>query len=38
MEVECLGYCDLAPCLQVNFDYYEKVTPESVNKIIEGLK
>jgi NADH-quinone oxidoreductase subunit E len=38
MEVECLGYCDLAPCLQVNFDYYEKVTPESVDKIIEGLK
>ena len=23
-EVECLGYCDLAPCLQVNFDYHER--------------
>jgi NADH-quinone oxidoreductase subunit E len=38
MEVECLGYCDLAPCLQVNFDYHEKVTKEGVDQLIEGLK
>ena len=38
MEVECLGYCDLAPCLQVNFDYHENVTAEGVDKIIETLK
>jgi NADH-quinone oxidoreductase subunit E len=37
VEVECLGYCDLAPCLQVNFDYHEKVTPEGVDEIIAGL-
>ena len=37
-EVECLGYCDLAPCLQVNFDYHERVTPERVDEIIDGLK
>ena len=37
MEVECLGYCDLAPCLQVNFDYHEKVTTESVDRLIESL-
>jgi len=37
-EVECLGYCDLAPVLQVNFDYYEKVTPDRVEEIIEGLR
>lgn len=37
MEVECLGYCDLAPCLQVNFDYHEKVTPESLDQLIESL-
>jgi NADH-quinone oxidoreductase subunit E len=36
-EVECLGYCDLAPCLQVNFDYHEKVTKDSVDEIIAGL-
>ena len=37
-EVECLGYCDLAPCLQVNFDYHEKVTTTDVEKLIEDLK
>ena len=36
-EVECLGYCDLAPVLQVNFDYHEKITPERVDEIIAGL-
>ena len=36
--VECLGYCDLAPVLQVNFDYHEKVTTESVDKLLDGLK
>jgi NADH-quinone oxidoreductase subunit E len=36
-EVECLGYCDLAPVLQVNFDYHEKVTPESVDEIVARL-
>ena len=38
VEVECLGYCDLAPCLQVNFDYHEKITPEGVDRLIDGLK
>lgn len=36
-EVECLGYCDLAPVLQVNFDYHERVTPQSVDEIVEKL-
>jgi NADH-quinone oxidoreductase subunit E len=36
-EVECLGYCDLAPCLQVNFDYHERVSVESADKLIDGL-
>lgn len=38
MEVECLGYCDLAPVMQVNFDYHEKLTTKEVDKIIDGLK
>jgi len=38
MEVECLGYCDLAPVMQVNFDYHEKITKKEVDKIIDGLK
>ena len=36
-EVECLGYCDLAPVLQVNFDYHEQVTPQSVDDIVGKL-
>ena len=37
-EVECLGYCDLAPVLQVNFDYHEQITLERTDEIIETLK
>lgn len=37
-EVECLGFCDLAPVLQVNFDYYEKITPDRTEEIIDSLK
>ena len=36
-EVECLGYCDLAPVLQVNFDYHEQVSTSSVDEIISKL-
>jgi NADH-quinone oxidoreductase subunit E len=36
-EVECLGYCDLAPVLQVNFDYHEQVTPDRVDEIVGNL-
>lgn len=37
-EVECLGYCDLAPVLQVNFDYHEQIGKEGVDKLIEELR
>jgi NADH-quinone oxidoreductase subunit E len=36
-EVECLGYCDLAPCLQVNFAYHERVTTETVDELLRTL-
>jgi len=36
-EVECLGYCDLAPVLQVNFEYHEQVTPDRVDEIVANL-
>ena len=36
-EVECLGYCDLAPCLQVNFTYHERVTTETVDELLQTL-
>ncbi|MEJ7709513.1 MAG: NADH-quinone oxidoreductase subunit NuoE [Pyrinomonadaceae bacterium] len=36
-EVECLGSCGTAPMLQVNFDYYENLTPEKVDQILTSL-
>jgi NADH-quinone oxidoreductase subunit E len=36
-EVECLGACVNAPAAQINFDYYEDLTPESLTRILEDL-
>lgn len=37
-EVECMGSCGTAPMLAVNEDYYENLSVEKVNKLIEDLK
>ena len=37
-EVECIGACTGAPAMQVNYDYYENLTPEKVDALIEELK
>ncbi len=37
-EVECLGACCGAPAMQVNYDFYENLTPERVDRLIEELK
>jgi len=36
-EVECLGACVNAPVAQINFDYYEDLTPESFTKVLADL-
>ncbi|MEA1888826.1 MAG: NAD(P)H-dependent oxidoreductase subunit E [Pseudomonadota bacterium] len=36
-EVECLGACGGAPMMQVNKDYHENLTPDSIDSILEGL-
>lgn len=36
-EVECLGACSNAPVVQVNDDYYEDLSPESLKEILEAL-
>lgn len=38
MPVQCLGSCDTAPVVQINEDYYEKLTPEKFREIIRKLK
>jgi len=33
-EVECIGACTGAPAIQVNYDYYENLTPNSTAKLL----
>ena len=36
-EVECLGACVGAPAIQIGDTYYEKLTPEMIDKILVDL-
>jgi NADH-quinone oxidoreductase subunit E len=35
VEVECLGACVNAPMVQINYDFYEDLTPESFNRVLD---
>lgn len=37
-EVECMGSCGTAPMIAVNEDYYENLTKEKVDEILDSLK
>ena len=37
-EVECMGSCGTAPMIAVNEDYYENLSKEKVEEILESLK
>lgn len=37
-RVECLGACGGAPMMQVNDDYFENLTHDEVDELIEGWK
>jgi len=36
-EVECIGACTGAPALQVNYDFFENITPLKFDRLIEDL-
>lgn len=36
--VECLGSCGTAPMMQIGFDYYEDLTVEKVDEILDACK
>ncbi len=36
-EVECLGACVNAPMVQINYDYYEDLTPDSFTRILNEM-
>jgi NADH-quinone oxidoreductase subunit E len=37
-EVECIGACCWAPAIQVNYDFYDDLTTEKVDQILEDYK
>ncbi|KAK4168856.1 thioredoxin-like [2Fe-2S] ferredoxin-domain-containing protein [Cladorrhinum sp. PSN259] len=38
IEVECLGACVNAPMVQINDEYYEDLTPETIKSLLTALK
>jgi NADH-quinone oxidoreductase E subunit len=38
LEVECLGSCGTSPVIQINEDYYEDLTVEKLDRILDGLQ
>ena len=37
-EEECLGVCDVAPAVQVNFANHDNVTPERIRELVSALR
>ncbi|HEY3896334.1 MAG TPA: NADH-quinone oxidoreductase subunit NuoE [Pseudonocardiaceae bacterium] len=37
-HAECLAACDLAPVLQVNYEFYDSQTPESAVALVDALR
>ena len=37
-EVECLGACTGAPAVQLNYDYFENVTPERLDALLREVR
>jgi NADH-quinone oxidoreductase subunit E len=37
-EVECLGACKDAPVVQIGREYHERLTTESIDKLVDGLE
>jgi len=38
MEAECLASCGTAPMAQINDEYYQNLTTEKLDQILDGLK
>jgi NADH-quinone oxidoreductase subunit E len=37
-EVECIGACSWAPAVQVNYDFHESLTPDSMDKVLDSYR
>lgn len=36
--VVCIAACDKAPCLQINLEFYESLTDEQIDEVIDRLR
>ncbi|MGD8537535.1 MAG: NADH-quinone oxidoreductase subunit NuoE [Candidatus Aminicenantes bacterium] len=36
--VECLGACEQAPCMMINYDYYGDLDPNRIDEILDNLE
>lgn len=36
--VECLGACEQAPCMMINFDYFGNLDKEKIDNILDNLE
>src|SRR3954470_9773916 len=37
-EVECIGACSWAPAVQINYDFFENLTPDELDKVLEKYR
>jgi len=37
-EVECMGACSWAPAVQINYDFHENLTPESMDSLLNDYR
>ena len=37
-SVVCLGACDKAPMMQIDLEYFERLTPDEFDRLIDGMK
>jgi NADH-quinone oxidoreductase subunit E len=37
-EVECIGACSWAPAAQINYDFHENLTPETLDRVLDEYR
>jgi NADH-quinone oxidoreductase subunit E len=37
-EVECIGACSWAPAVQVNYDYHDNLTPDTLDTVLDQYR
>ena len=37
-EVECIGACSWAPAMMLNYEFYENLTSQKIDELIEGIR